>query len=101
MIGTTHPQIDRGHLARWLASARMPDMKTLRILQAIADTHNGTNLKEVLFAQVEYVREALPVLTRRQAVEWMLGQPWRTQEEFMPAGYEAVEPVLRQIAGAA
>lgn len=73
-------------------------MKTLRVLQAIADAHNGTNLREVLAAQVECVRESMPLPTRRLAVEWMLGQPWTTQEEFMPASLETVEPVLRQIA---
>ncbi len=76
-------------------------MKSLRMLQTIANTcvyGPNTNLREVLFAQVEHVREALPVATRRQAVEWMLSQPWRTQEEFFPAGLEDCTPVLHGIA---
>ncbi len=73
-------------------------IRSLRVLQAIASTHNGSNLHAVLNAQVTYVREALPVATDRQAVEWMLGHPWSTQQEFMPAGYEDVKPILDAIA---
>jgi len=75
----------------------MKVMKTLRVLQAIANTCNGENLLEVLTAQVEHVREALPAATTRLAVQWMLTQPWQTQQEFFPAGYEECLPHLKAI----